>query len=238
MDFNYMLDQTLEESLETAQFLQDLRKEIPNAEYEKLCNGSDVLEDYRKTMETQAEEFVQLRTKHRQLLKAMDEEGRKGSDLEGFNRDWKSRSATIEGQKNNVKQTLEYKRLQRQIQDAFAPGATEIEPRGSSDTGAPIDLDDDDVVVQGNVAVFSVYDPWTKTLMRNPVRNKKCGHIYDRDSVMATIKDNLSISCPYMGCLNSAYIHPADLVEDSEAREKILQHIRNEVEDSDSDGDE
>ncbi|KAI8042326.1 uncharacterized protein LOC128261780 [Drosophila gunungcola] len=87
--------------------------------------------------------------------------------------------------------------------------------------------DDDDVVSMElpGVNIFSPYDPWTKALLRNPVRNTVCGHIYDRDVVHGLIKNNPGIRCPVAGCANRTYIHPAHLIEGAEIKQQMLQLI-------------
>ncbi|XP_017134096.1 E3 SUMO-protein ligase MMS21-like [Drosophila elegans] len=91
--------------------------------------------------------------------------------------------------------------------------------------------DDDDVVMMELpvVKVFSPYDPWTKALLKNPVRNTICGHIYDRDVVHGLIKNNTGIRCPVAGCANRTYIHPPHLIEDAEIKKQMLQLIIQEA---------
>lgn len=37
---------------------------------------------------------------------------------------------------------------------------------------------------------INVIDPFTKKRMTDPVKNKACGHVYDRESAMAVLKMN------------------------------------------------
>lgn len=49
-------------------------------------------------------------------------------------------------------------------------------------------LDDDDIeMTQDDI---NVIDPFTKKRMTDPVKNKACGHIYDRESVTQLLKMN------------------------------------------------
>lgn len=44
-------------------------------------------------------------------------------------------------------------------------------------------------------------DPLTKVAIKKPCKNKKCGHVYDLDTISLHIKRKKKSSrCPYMGC--------------------------------------
>uniref|UniRef100_A0A6M2DHS1 E3 SUMO-protein ligase NSE2 n=1 Tax=Xenopsylla cheopis TaxID=163159 RepID=A0A6M2DHS1_XENCH len=43
-------------------------------------------------------------------------------------------------------------------------------------------------------------DPFTKKPISIPIKNNKCGHIYDKDSVMRILEINPKIRCPVVGC--------------------------------------
>ncbi|XP_060659863.1 E3 SUMO-protein ligase NSE2-like [Drosophila nasuta] len=81
--------------------------------------------------------------------------------------------------------------------------------------------DDNTEIVEDDTNVFSMYDPWTKGLMLNPVRNKNCGHHYDRDSVMAAIKDSLSVKCPIVGCVSNIFVQHNHLVSNEALKQRI-----------------
>lgn len=54
-------------------------------------------------------------------------------------------------------------------------------------TGRP-KLDDDDIeMTQDDI---NVIDPFTKKRMTDPVKNKVCGHVYERDSITSILKMN------------------------------------------------
>ena len=49
-------------------------------------------------------------------------------------------------------------------------------------------LDDDDIeMTQDDI---NVIDPFTKRRMTDPMKNKVCGHVYDRESVISVLKMN------------------------------------------------
>jgi len=47
---------------------------------------------------------------------------------------------------------------------------------------------------------LSLIDPITKRPMTQAVRHNKCGHVYDKASVLKMIKSSARFRCPYMGC--------------------------------------
>lgn len=46
-------------------------------------------------------------------------------------------------------------------------------------------------------------DPITKMAIKNPCKNKKCGHIYEYENIMMYLQRKSKVSrCPYVGCGN------------------------------------
>lgn len=67
-------------------------------------------------------------------------------------------------------------------------------------------------------------DPFTKQPIKNPCRNKKCGHVYEYDMIVKHLK-NIKIhksksTCPYIGCLNRA-ISAGFIVKDAALKQRI-----------------
>ena len=52
----------------------------------------------------------------------------------------------------------------------------------------PDESHDDDL--QFTQDIVNVIDPFTKQRMTDPMKNKTCGHVYDRESVNAMLKVN------------------------------------------------
>ncbi|GAB0094950.1 E3 SUMO-protein ligase NSE2 [Sergentomyia squamirostris] len=73
-------------------------------------------------------------------------------------------------------------------------------------------------------------DPFTKKPLQNPVRNKTCNHVYDRDCLKNIIKLNNRVRCPYVGCSNKSRLRMEDVEEDDVLK---MQMMRNQNEDSD-----
>lgn len=80
-------------------------------------------------------------------------------------------------------------------------------------------------------------DPISKTIIRKPVRNKKCKHVYDSSSIYDYIRQSRNKArCPYVGCKNNKLV-TSDFQEDRQLEEKITQYLatqENEASDDDS----
>merc|ERR1712083_1081851 len=67
-------------------------------------------------------------------------------------------------------------------------------------------------------------DPITKKQITEPVRNKKCNHIYEKATIYSMIEqareNQKSVRCPYMGC-NLKDFKKTDLVKDRE----VAKHL-------------
>ena len=61
----------------------------------------------------------------------------------------------------------------------------------------------------------------TKQPLRNPVRNRLCNHVYERDTILAELEMNRCIRCPNVGCSNKN-ITVEDLVADIKTRRDML----------------
>jgi hypothetical protein len=49
-------------------------------------------------------------------------------------------------------------------------------------------------------------DPWSKQPIENPVRNSKCGHVYDQAvaAKMCSRSKRGALKCPLVGCTNDS----------------------------------
>merc|ERR1719309_487033 len=93
--------------------------------------------------------------------------------------------------------------------------------------------DDDLIVVKTE---YNTIDPITKKEIVDPVRNKKCNHIYERGTILQSIdvarQNGKSVRCPYMGC-NCRDFKKTDLVKDKDVLgyiEKVKQEKEEEAE--------
>merc|ERR1719336_2456778 len=82
--------------------------------------------------------------------------------------------------------------------------------------------DDDDLIVVKTE--HNTIDPITKKQIVEPVRNKKCNHIYEKSTIYSMIElareNSKPVKCPYMGC-NCRDFKKTDLAKDKE----VLGHI-------------
>merc|ERR1719192_2630247 len=82
--------------------------------------------------------------------------------------------------------------------------------------------DDDDLIVVKTE--HNTIDPITKKQIVDPVRNKKCNHIYEKSTIYSMIdlarENSKPVKCPYMGC-NERDFKKTDLIKDKE----VLGHI-------------
>ncbi|XP_052778778.1 E3 SUMO-protein ligase NSE2-like [Mya arenaria] len=64
--------------------------------------------------------------------------------------------------------------------------------------------------------------PYTGMDMVHPVRNKLCGHNYEREGIMQYIKQRMNkAKCPLSGCGNEKPVEESDLVENKELKRYI-----------------
>uniref|UniRef100_A0A1I7WJ47 E3 SUMO-protein ligase NSE2 n=1 Tax=Heterorhabditis bacteriophora TaxID=37862 RepID=A0A1I7WJ47_HETBA len=86
---------------------------------------------------------------------------------------------------------------------------------GYCSTGSDIDNGDDLQIMQ---QTYSRRDPITKKEITDPVKNKYCGHVYDRASMDAFITDNKKrrvavYRCPNVGCGNNYNLDMGDMID-------------------------
>ncbi|GMT04250.1 hypothetical protein PENTCL1PPCAC_26424, partial [Pristionchus entomophagus] len=76
--------------------------------------------------------------------------------------------------------------------------------------------EEDEIEVES--ATYSKKDPITKEDIKDPVKNSRCGHVYDRDSVTEFIKmhkkNRMALyQCPVQGCGNKVNLDVKDFVD-------------------------
>lgn len=80
-------------------------------------------------------------------------------------------------------------------------------------------------------------DPISKKLVHRPVRNIKCKHIYDKDSIYAYVRQSKrKAKCPYVGCKNN-HLVVSDLQDDAQLEERITQYLASQENEGESDED-
>ncbi|CAL7946951.1 unnamed protein product [Xylocopa violacea] len=79
---------------------------------------------------------------------------------------------------------------------------------------APCEDDDEDVELQLSGGYLNVIDPISKKRIVDPVKNTKCGHTYDRESITGMLKINNKTRCPVMGCKSTDFVTLSQLRSD------------------------
>nr|CAD7424891.1 unnamed protein product [Timema monikensis] len=75
-----------------------------------------------------------------------------------------------------------------------------------------------------------IIDPFTKQIMINPVKNKQCGHNYEKATVIQIIATKKS-RCPVVNCPNKKYIEDADL-ESNDQLKLYIQRLPSSSQDA------
>ncbi|XP_059620664.1 uncharacterized protein LOC132264461 [Phlebotomus argentipes] len=94
----------------------------------------------------------------------------------------------------------------------------------------PTTTSDEGMTVTGDIQRT---DPFTKKSLVHPVRNRKCNHVYDKDSLMNVIKMNPRVRCPYVGCTNKDFLRMADVEEDFALKFTLQNADTEEIEEND-----
>ncbi|MCP9263130.1 hypothetical protein DINM_006476 [Dirofilaria immitis] len=72
-----------------------------------------------------------------------------------------------------------------------------------------VDRGDTSSAIEVEKIYYSKKDPYTKQDIKDPVQNMICKHIYDRESVLANIREckkrRLLCYCPVSGCPNKSF---------------------------------
>lgn len=88
---------------------------------------------------------------------------------------------------------------------------------------------DDDLMTISNDEERIPIDPFSKTEIRNPVKNKTCGHVYDGDQLRKVLEGrgaNQRQRCPIVGCSNRA-VTLEDCAVDHKTK-ALIQRLRND----------
>lgn len=148
------------------------------------------------------ERLILLKDNQKRIDNTLRQASADSNTLEEFKEKLEELNEKEKKKRVNIKLTTEYREFKKEI-------------LGISNVA---DADDVDVV-----NAISMYDPWSKALMVNPVRNTNCGHYYDLESATTAIKHNKKVRCPVAGCASKSHIVPENLEPDSALLETIKQ---------------
>lgn len=82
------------------------------------------------------------------------------------------------------------------------------------------DSDNDLVVTSANILYK---DPWTRRELVNPVRNRICGHVYEKKSVLDKLAEGKAFKCPSAGCGNKSIITKDSFIPDPNLKITLSQ---------------
>lgn len=132
--------------------------------------------------------------------------------------DKKYKELLLEHQANNAPQNDRFETFSKELDDIRA--AKELPDTSQSQMEQSV-INDVDGELTMQSAPFVTMDPITKKLIKNPVRNKNCNHVYDKEGIEEAIKMNSRLRCPYVGC-NVRNVNREDLIEDRELKRKLM----------------
>ncbi|OWR49078.1 E3 SUMO-protein ligase NSE2 [Danaus plexippus plexippus] len=89
-------------------------------------------------------------------------------------------------------------------------------------------LDESDVAITQTEEAF--IDPLTMRVIQDPVRNTLCGHVYEREAIIAHIRGRKKKTlCPVVGCRNTEPLRVEQLVPDEDIRLRVTQMLNRSV---------
>ncbi|KAK9883185.1 hypothetical protein WA026_001379 [Henosepilachna vigintioctopunctata] len=81
-------------------------------------------------------------------------------------------------------------------------------------------------------------DPITKTKIKDPYKNRLCGHIFEYEFILNYIKEKKNkAKCPYVGCTNANF-KASDLKPDYKLKQQLSQYMESHPNMDDSSEDE
>lgn len=110
------------------------------------------------------------------------------------------------------KKSKEYKRFKEKLKEIFDSARVHNQSLSSKSGDGDILLEE---------AEINTLDPLTKVAIKSPVRNRHCGHYYEKESITAILKVKNKIKCPVAGCGNQHFLKINDLVADSVFKKKL-----------------
>ncbi|KAH8394433.1 hypothetical protein KR222_005254, partial [Zaprionus bogoriensis] len=149
------------------------------------------------------ERLIRLKDNQKRIDNTLRQASAESCTLDEFKEKFEQLNEQEKSKRINIKLTSEYKEFKKSI------------------LGEASVADNDTVEV---VTAVSMFDPWSKALMVNPVRNTKCGHYYDLDSVTAVLGHGNDVRCPVAGCASKSYIRLDILQPDKDLLNKIQSY--------------
>lgn len=194
-DTNREIDQVKRALENTIKIISEV-KELDNHE-SYLDQYANLVEDILKT-----EENLNLHMSSFQMASAVQ-------TIQEFDQAYASEVRST--QRRGVKDTAQYAEMIQTAKDFFTIASGEELATVNTTTV------DEDLAIEENIPTV---DPLTKGPLTNPVKNKICGHIYEKSSMTKAIEQG-NIRCPQMGCMNKQIIALGHLQDDHALKMKL-----------------
>jgi DNA polymerase III alpha subunit (gram-positive type) len=119
----------------------------------------------------------------------------------------------------DLMETLKEARETSSLHSAFDPQPDEMDTdEDGSGEETEVDVDDEATLA------IPTKDPLTKKDIKNPVKNKHCGHVYDEKPILNYMKTHQNkAKCPYAGCTNSNILKKDHLESDEQLTKKVAK---------------
>ncbi|XP_017872105.1 PREDICTED: E3 SUMO-protein ligase NSE2 [Drosophila arizonae] len=207
MEFLSSLEDVKQTIIENTEFIRSLENCCDDNFRE---NVQKLLNEKMKDRLKIGEDIIALKAKHKRIDAALQNVLNEAETVEEANAKCAEILENEERKRTNIKQSAEYKEFKQRL--------TAV---GGDSNATNVNDEEVTEVVEPGGKVVSMFDPWSKKLMLNPVRNTKCGHHYEKDSVDAMLQGNSGIRCPVVGCPIKSCISLKHLEPDIALREKI-----------------
>ncbi|KAL3273118.1 hypothetical protein HHI36_014572 [Cryptolaemus montrouzieri] len=100
---------------------------------------------------------------------------------------------------------------------------TEVKPKSKKLSISEYDKVDDSLLCS-NVFKPPV-DPISKTIIKDPYKNRICGHSFEYEFILSYIKEKKNkAKCPYVGCTNHTF-RASDLRPDDNLKTKVIEYF-------------
>jgi SUMO ligase MMS21 Smc5/6 complex component len=152
----------------------------------------------------------------------------KCSSIDSFDQDFKKEHSELMNKALNPEQNARYKKFADEVDKIVVLDGSEEQ------SATNVTMIDADMMVK-ETQIYT--DPISKLPIRDPVKNTICGHIYEKNTILGSIKLNKRVKCPYMGCSSKRPVTAENLQEDHQLKAKLNQLITQREEEMDEDDD-
>ncbi|KAL7303697.1 E3 SUMO-protein ligase NSE2-like [Trichogramma pretiosum] len=186
---------------------------------ENIINYYDDNKDERNRILAELDEVVKESCGHEDKIRKINDTIRQMhdddvSDLEKSLKNFQKKKKELLKYTPNVEEDSNFVEFKRQVEEIVGSvDGTKSKANNLSDDDIEFTQDD-----------INIIDPFTKKRMIDPVKNKVCGHVYERTSAVSMIEANNKTKCPVIGCINKNPILMENLVSDMVTKRYLQQN--------------